>query len=190
MNARDQASEHPYRVRWAVNVGAWQPTAREFSSALDALPSHEHAGCLRFLHEQDRKRALVSRLLQRRFGCQALGVQTLRQVPIERTERGKPFFRPLPALHDAPNLNFNVSHEVCAGSACGRHASGTGRPYSTYPARIATHTSDVHTHRVSGAMCECASTLTRLHGLPPKDHAGAESVAMSIASNSAHARAG
>ena len=65
-------------------------------------------------HLVDRKRALVSRLLQRRCLCTVFGAENDRLV-LALTKGGKPYpdfsasmITPLPS---APNFNFNVSHE-------------------------------------------------------------------------------
>ncbi len=68
-----------------------------------------------FRFKDDQKRALLSRLLQRRCVSLALGLPWGR-VHIKRTKAKKPFAVGAPARPHAPNFNFNVSHEVRAGS--------------------------------------------------------------------------
>lgn len=101
------------RLRWAFNSHAWNPTENQLSKFIANLPTEDQKTCNRFLHLEDRKRAVASRMLQRAFGSKAFK-QPLADVVIARTRRGKPFF-----LHDHPvsrSLNFNVSHEVRAPS--------------------------------------------------------------------------
>ena len=64
---------------------------------------------MKYLREDDRKRALVSRLLQRRACVEATGVPWA-QVELKRTKGGKPFMANKPAGF-GPNWNWNVSHE-------------------------------------------------------------------------------
>ena len=64
-----------------------------------------------FRFKDDQKRALLSRLLQRRCISVALGVPWDR-VCIKRTKAKKPFAVSVAARPHAPNFNFNVSHEA------------------------------------------------------------------------------
>ena len=67
--ASGSQADHPARLRWAVNTERWNPEGdhegAEFTFLLSLLPQHEREDCLRFVHMPDKKRALVSRLLQR-----------------------------------------------------------------------------------------------------------------------------
>ena len=63
--------------------------------------------------KEDKKRAMVSRLLQRQCISRALGIPWS-EAKVKRT-RGKKPFAVITAKVDkshAPNFNFNVSHEV------------------------------------------------------------------------------
>ena len=64
-----------------------------------------------FRFKDDQKRALLSRLLQRRCVSVALGVPW-DKVRIKRTKAKKPFAVGVSARAHAPNFNFNVSHEA------------------------------------------------------------------------------
>lgn len=99
-------------LRWAVNVNLWNPSATEFESLLRKLPNHEQKCCLNFKFPVDRKRALVSRLLQRSAASVVLRIP-FSQVDIRKTKGNKPyvFNGPVPNP-SAPNFNFNVAHEV------------------------------------------------------------------------------
>ena len=80
-----------------------------------------HSGSLRlvqgvaqvesFRFKDDQKRALLSRLLQRRCVNVGLGVPW-GKVRIKRTKAKKPFVVGVPDRQHAPNFNFNVSHEA------------------------------------------------------------------------------
>jgi len=64
---------------------------------------------LRFKKVDDRKRALVSRLLQYSLVRQLLDIP-FDEIRINRTLEGKPFLGERGQLSDYPNLNFNTSH--------------------------------------------------------------------------------
>ena len=65
-----------------------------------------------FRFQDDRKRALLSQLLQRKCITTALGVHWS-HVEIRRTKGKKPWVVCDDVEKDhAPNFNFNVSHEV------------------------------------------------------------------------------
>ena len=104
-------------VRWAFNISSWEPTDGELHAALQLLPEQEQAACTRFHQLADRKRALASRLLQRRLGAQCFGCTSFQDVCIERTANGKPYFPVTPTQTDALRVNFNVSHEVSCVAA-------------------------------------------------------------------------
>ena len=60
------------QLRWALDVEAWRPTASEWQFLLATLPRQEQEEAQRFRSLVDRKRALMSRLLQRRCVAAAL----------------------------------------------------------------------------------------------------------------------
>lgn len=103
-----------FQVFWAVNVNAWQPSNQEFAGALAKLSFEEQNSCKQFVNLLDQKSTVVSHLLQRKFGLSFLQGSSPFHVGISRTRRGKPYFSRLPRHLHAPNLNFNVSHEVSA----------------------------------------------------------------------------
>lgn len=97
-------------LRWAVNVAEWEPSAPAWDFLLALLPADERERVLRFVFRDDQKRALVSRLLQRRCVEVALGVPA-NEAQIARTKGNKPYLAARPRGSGAPNFNFNVSHE-------------------------------------------------------------------------------
>eukprot|EP00803_Ostreobium_quekettii_P007338 evm.model.scf_419EXC.4 EVM.evm.TU.scf_419EXC.4 scf_419EXC:37246-39366(+) len=98
-------------LRWAVDITSWDAHPLELQFLLDLLPPAERADCTSFRFEADRKRAVVSRLLQRAAAATALGL-LFSEVEIRRTKGRKPFVaNPPPRRPHAPNFNFNVSHE-------------------------------------------------------------------------------
>ncbi|KAL6752000.1 hypothetical protein V8C86DRAFT_1814407 [Haematococcus lacustris] len=105
-----EAGASAARLRWAIHLDVRtlsHPAVRECLEAL--LPLDEQAAVARFLKADDQVRALVSRLLQRAAIARVCHVK-LSEARIQRTKGGKPFScttRP----PDAPNFNFNVSHE-------------------------------------------------------------------------------
>lgn len=96
------------RRRWLVDVARWHPSPTQFQAAATLLPPHEHPAITRFVKDDDRKRALVSRLLQYSIVQQVLGIP-FRQISICRTVEGKPYLENKNATF--PNFNFNTSHQ-------------------------------------------------------------------------------
>ncbi|XVF84473.1 hypothetical protein PTKIN_Ptkin17bG0039600 [Pterospermum kingtungense] len=95
--------------RWVVDISKWEPSAIDFSFALSFLPQHHHSSITRFVKEEDRKRALISRLLQYALVHEVLGIP-YQDIVIKRTSEGKPFLECGRVCFDLPNFNFNVSH--------------------------------------------------------------------------------
>ncbi|CAM6017330.1 unnamed protein product [Sphagnum balticum] len=93
--------------RWAVNVFLWTPSPHQFRSCLSLLPPCERSSVLRFVNFEDQKRALLSRLLQRKLVQFVLGLN-YDCIVIERTPEGKPYLNK--NLNLLSNFNFNVSH--------------------------------------------------------------------------------
>ncbi|KAJ9515416.1 hypothetical protein QJQ45_016415, partial [Haematococcus lacustris] len=105
-----EAGASAARLRWAIHLDVRtlsHPAVRECLEAL--LPLDEQAAVARFLKVDDQARALVSRLLQRAAIARVCHVK-LSEARIQRTKGGKPF-NCTTAPPDAPNFNFNVSHE-------------------------------------------------------------------------------
>lgn len=103
-------------LRWCVNVHLWNPTGGEFERCLRCLPSLEQDNCNAFLHHIDKKRALISRLLQRRAVNEVTGIP-YPNIEISRTKGKKPYLSNMLRCSTAvPNFNFNVAHEVECGS--------------------------------------------------------------------------
>ncbi len=99
--------------RWIVDISTWEPGDAEWQLLLGAVPEADGTKVMRFVQFADKKRALVSRLLQRRVCHEATGCM-YNDVKIERTKGGKPYMANKPAataMASAPNFNFNVSHE-------------------------------------------------------------------------------
>lgn len=96
-------------LRWVVNTADWEPGPLEFQACLQVLSEEEQQAVAKYVFEDDRKRALVSRLLQRACVRQVCGLANT-DVQLQRTRGKKPFStNAKPAW--APNFNFNVSHE-------------------------------------------------------------------------------
>jgi len=111
------------RHRWAVNIDEWMPEGqsegREFQFLLGLIDEEDRKSVMKFKFEDDRKRALLSRMLIRQASASALRLTNWRDIVIKRTKGRKPFLAsPLPPEEEAPNWNVNVSHEgswvVCA----------------------------------------------------------------------------
>lgn len=107
------------RLRWAVNTANWQPAGAaegpEFRFLLSLIPEvAEREAVTRFVFFEDKKRALISRLLSRRASAVVLGLRSFASIEIVRTKGRKPFLQsPRPAANrpDIANFNFNISHE-------------------------------------------------------------------------------
>ncbi|KAK3228499.1 hypothetical protein Dsin_000380 [Dipteronia sinensis] len=95
--------------RWVVDISKWNPTPHDFSLAVSILPQHEHSSITRFVKWEDRKRALVSRLLQYGLVHEVLGIP-YDEIIIKRTIEGKPYLECDQIGMEFPNFNFNVSH--------------------------------------------------------------------------------
>ncbi|KAM1064042.1 hypothetical protein ACFX11_028445 [Malus domestica] len=95
--------------RWVVDISEWDPSPHDFSSALSLLPPLEQSSVTRFVQMEDRKRALVSRLLQYALAHQVLAIP-FHEIIINRTLEGKPYLECGHACVDFPNFNFNASH--------------------------------------------------------------------------------
>ncbi|KAI8470031.1 MAG: 4'-phosphopantetheinyl transferase [Monoraphidium minutum] len=106
-----QPRPHPARRRWLVDASAWHPAEGEVAWLAGLLPPEDAAAVAAFRFEDDRKRAVVSRLLARRCCADALGLPW-GAVAIKRTRGRKPFCANTGGDRGAaPNFNFNVSHE-------------------------------------------------------------------------------
>ncbi|KAF3437751.1 hypothetical protein FNV43_RR20507 [Rhamnella rubrinervis] len=95
--------------RWAVDISEWQPSSQDFSFALSLLPIHNRTPITRFVQMEDRKRALVSRLLQYAIVHEVVGIP-YEEIIIKRTLEGKPYLEPGKFVQELPNFNFNTSH--------------------------------------------------------------------------------
>lgn len=94
-------------VRWAVDISEWQPNDSEWSRLLALIPSHEQADVTRFVRQEDRKRALVSRLAQRACASTTLGLPYA-SISLARTKGKRPFVTNQVHKPQAPNFNFNA----------------------------------------------------------------------------------
>lgn len=113
-----------YRMRLAVNTDDWEPVGGfdgpEFQYLLGLINEEaDRQQVMKYKLPEDKKRALLSRLLMRAASASALKHTNFRGLTIKRTKGKKPFLAsPLPPQEDAPNWNANVSHDgawvVCA----------------------------------------------------------------------------
>ncbi|XP_042484614.1 L-aminoadipate-semialdehyde dehydrogenase-phosphopantetheinyl transferase-like isoform X2 [Macadamia integrifolia] len=94
--------------RWLVDISKWNPSRDEFSFLVSLFPPDEHSSITRFVKFEDRKRAIVSRLLQYALVNEVLGIP-FNEIIIRRTIEGKPYLESKENL-EFPNFNFNVSH--------------------------------------------------------------------------------
>uniref|UniRef100_A0ACD6A529 Uncharacterized protein n=1 Tax=Avena sativa TaxID=4498 RepID=A0ACD6A529_AVESA len=96
------------RRRWLVDVARWCPSPAQFQAAAALLPPKHHPAIARFVREEDRKRALLSRLLQYSLVHHVLGIP-FHQIDICRTIEGKPYLENETLAFR--NFNFNTSHQ-------------------------------------------------------------------------------
>jgi 4'-phosphopantetheinyl transferase len=117
----------PGALRWALDTARWTPAPEELEFLLALIPEDEREQVRKFRFLEDQKRALASRLLQRRAAQLVLGIPH-DLVVIRRTKGNKPYVANDLPKHHAPNFNFSVSHEVggppaaVVGSGGWRHA--------------------------------------------------------------------
>lgn len=98
------------RLRWAVKSGGID--AAQLDYLLHLCPEEERPDVARYRQPDDRKRAVVSHLMQHAATVAALGVPT-EEAHLRCTRHGKPYAAANVARPPhAPNWNFNVSHEV------------------------------------------------------------------------------
>ncbi|KAA8539130.1 hypothetical protein F0562_025822 [Nyssa sinensis] len=95
--------------RWLVDISQWNPSLHDFSFAMSFLHQQDHSSITRFVKMEDRKRALVSRLLQYAIVHEVLGIP-FDEIIIKRTVEGKPYLECDEVNWGFPNFNFNVSH--------------------------------------------------------------------------------
>ncbi|KAH7536937.1 hypothetical protein FEM48_Zijuj03G0039200 [Ziziphus jujuba var. spinosa] len=95
--------------RWAVDISDWKPSFQDFSFALSLLPVQDCDSVTRFIKMEDRKRALVSRMLQYAIVHEVLGIP-YGEIIIKRTLEGKPYLESGKHFQEFPNFNFNTSH--------------------------------------------------------------------------------
>lgn len=99
------------RLRLAVDASSWQPLPPEVAFLLSLLPETEQEACRAFRREDDKKHAIISRILQRYAASVSLGIP-FREVNISRTRGRKPFASNARSPATSVNWNYNVSHEV------------------------------------------------------------------------------
>lgn len=78
-----------------------------------------------YVHLDDQKRSLISRLMQRACASQVLGVPW-HTIDIARTAGNRPYIANAVHRPNAPNFNYNVSHEV------GQHTQSPTRLTDTH----------------------------------------------------------
>lgn len=103
-------------LRWAINLAEWQPSEQRMQQLLALLSPLEQQQVTHYVHLDDQKRSLVSRLMQRACASQVLGVPW-HTVDIARTAGNRPYIANAVHRPHALNFNYNVSHEVGAHSA-------------------------------------------------------------------------
>ncbi len=99
-------------LRWAINIAEWQPSEQRMEQLLTLLSPVEQQQVQNYVHLNDKKRSLVSRLMQRACASMVLGVPW-RTIDIQRTAGNRPYIANNVHRPNAPNFNYNVSHEVC-----------------------------------------------------------------------------
>ncbi|XP_031484419.1 uncharacterized protein LOC116253614 isoform X4 [Nymphaea colorata] len=76
--------------RWAVNIARWDPSEAQLLFCIFLLPPHERPPITKFLNVEDKKRAVVSRMLQYMLVHEVLGIP-FKEITIGRTIEGKPY---------------------------------------------------------------------------------------------------
>lgn len=143
--------KNKYTLRWAVNMDEWTPLGEadgeEFQFVLSLIePEAERTAVMRYKFFEDKKRALLSRLMMRASSACVMNRTSFKDISVKRTKGKKPFLSaPLPPEDEAPNFNVNPSHEgswvVCASEplcVCGidvaelRRENKKGEPIDFY----------------------------------------------------------
>lgn len=106
---------HSGRLRWAVNSTRWLPRGgsdgSEFQFLLSLIDASDSDQIGKFCKEDDRKRALLSRLMARQASATVLGLRDFTDIRIARTFGKKPYLKAPRPSSELANFNFNVSHE-------------------------------------------------------------------------------
>lgn len=109
-------AEQRASLRWAMRLSEWTlADAPAVSAEFDFLlrfvrEEGERRAVFKFERDDDRRRALLSRLLARAACAEALGLD-LDDVRVARTRGKKPYLASAAKRPWAPNFNFNISHE-------------------------------------------------------------------------------
>lgn len=154
---RDDDDGDRFRIRWAVNVSTWNPDGVDddncsrsssdstFARYMDLIePREDRERVRKYRRAEDRKRALVSRLMVRAV-CKRAYPEVVPKI--KRTKGGKPFLANRPAKEgdeeDDENFNFNVAHDgdwvvLCADGTrlCGIDVCGKQGPKETTLASV------------------------------------------------------
>lgn len=101
------------RLRLAVDASAWQPEPSELDFLLGLLPDAERQACQAFRREEDKKHAVISRLLQRHAASVSLGVP-FHEVQFARTRGRKPFVSNAPPA--VPSTGTTMCRTRCVVS--------------------------------------------------------------------------
>jgi 4'-phosphopantetheinyl transferase len=98
-----------------VNATRWQPQGGtdgpEFQFLLSLIDTSDASQVGKYRKEEDRKRALLSRLMARQASAKVLGLGDFADIRIARTLEGKPYLKAPRPRDELANFNFNISHE-------------------------------------------------------------------------------
>jgi len=98
-----------------VNATRWQPQGGtdgpEFQFLLSLIDASDASQVGKFKSEEDRKRALLARLMARQASAKVLGLRDFADIRIARTLGRKPYLKAPRPSGELANWNFNVSHE-------------------------------------------------------------------------------
>jgi 4'-phosphopantetheinyl transferase len=109
----DCGTDRNYSVRWMMNVANWYPSQAEMDFLLGLLTQQQRDKALRFRFQADKKRSIISSILQLACAHKLMGIPW-EDVRVERTKGGKPFCSNVAQSarsSDAPNFNYSVSHD-------------------------------------------------------------------------------
>ena len=133
------------RLRWIVDITAWEPGEAEWAALLRQLPEVDSTKVMKYRFRDDQKRAMASRLLQRRASADVFGIAPA-AVRIERTKGSKPYLA---------NPRKNSPRQPAAAAA----ASTTKLPScDTLKFQLGAATSSGRSRRCSGR-CRAASPI-------------------------------